>query len=47
MELIMFVAMPATVFVSVCIGYLLGQHKERVEWNRLIEDGILPRPLRK
>jgi hypothetical protein len=26
------------------IGYYLGRSLERAEWNKLIKDGVLPKP---
>jgi hypothetical protein len=26
------------------ISYYLGRNRERIEWNKLIKDGILPKP---
>ena len=31
--------------VAFIAGYICGSHSERVEWNRLIEEGRLPRPV--
>jgi len=47
MELIIPLAIGCYCIAAPLLCYFLGQHKERVEWNRLIDDGILPRPLRK
>jgi len=27
------------------VFFYLGKHQERIEWNKLIKDGILPKPL--
>jgi hypothetical protein len=38
-------ALIITSFVLVAfISYYLGKHQERIEWNKLIKDGILPKP---
>ena len=29
------------------VFFFLGRYKERVEWNQLIEKGILPKPVKK
>lgn len=34
----------AAVVVAFIIGYICGSHSERVEWNKLIQEGKLPRP---
>lgn len=26
------------------VFFYLGKHQERIEWNKLIKDGILPKP---
>ncbi len=26
------------------VFYYIGKHQERIEWNKLIKDGILPKP---
>lgn len=26
------------------VFYYIGKHQERLEWNKLIKDGILPKP---
>jgi hypothetical protein len=26
------------------ISFFLGKHQERIEWNKLINEGILPKP---
>jgi len=36
------VAAIAVAFIS---GYICGSYSERVEWNRLIQEGRLPRPV--
>jgi len=28
-------------------GYVIGKHQERIKWNDLIKDGILPKPKNK
>ena len=40
------IALLITVLTLVaCISsFLLGKHQERIEWNKLIKDGILPKP---
>jgi hypothetical protein len=35
----------AAVAVAFIAGYICGSHSERVEWNRLIEEDRLPRPV--
>jgi hypothetical protein len=35
----------SAVAVAFIAGYICGSHSERVEWNRLIEEGRLPRPV--
>jgi hypothetical protein len=27
------------------VFFYLGKHQERIEWNKLIKDGILPKPI--
>jgi hypothetical protein len=29
------------------VFFYIGKHQERVEWNKLIKDGILPKPIKK
>lgn len=31
-------------FIGLGLGIKLGKHLERVEWNKLIEEGKLPKP---
>lgn len=31
-------------FPAFMAGYLFGSHKERKDWNKLVERGILPKP---
>ena len=39
------IALVITSFVLVAImSYYIGKHQERIEWNKLIKDGILPKP---
>lgn len=26
------------------VFYYIGKHQERIDWNKLIKDGILPKP---
>ena len=34
-----------TSFVFVAfLFYYIGKHQERIEWNKLIKDGIIPKP---
>ena len=34
-----------TSFVFVAfVFYYIGKHQERIEWNKLIKDGIIPKP---
>lgn len=34
-----------TLFVLVAsVFYYIGKHQERVDWNNLIKEGILPKP---
>ena len=47
MELIILIAICCYCIAAPLLCYSLGKHKERMDWNRLIEDGILPRPSRK
>ena len=35
-------ALNAVAFIA---GYIWGAHSERVDWNNLIKDGKLPRPV--
>ncbi len=35
-------ALNAVAFIA---GYIWGYYSERAEWNRLIQDGKLPRPV--
>jgi len=37
------ILLPIVAFVF----YYLGKYKERVDWNQLIKDGILPKPIKK
>jgi hypothetical protein len=37
------ILLPVVAFVF----YYLGKYKERVDWNQLIKDGILPKPFKK
>jgi preprotein translocase subunit SecG len=38
-------ALIITLFVLVAfVFYYIGKHQERIEWNKLIKDGILPKP---
>jgi hypothetical protein len=32
---------------SIVFGYLIGVVHERIRWNRLIDDGVLPKPSKK
>ena len=34
------ILLPIVAFVF----FYLGKHQERIEWNKLIKDGILPKP---
>jgi hypothetical protein len=39
------IALVITSFVLVAVmSYYIGKHQERIEWNKLIKDGILPKP---
>ena len=39
------IALVITSFVLVAVmSYYIGNHQERIEWNKLIKDGILPKP---
>lgn len=41
-------ALIITSFVFVAfVFYYIGKHQERIEWNKLIKDGILPKPIKK
>ncbi len=33
-----------TAVIAFALGHLSGQYSERKDWNRLIEDGIIPKP---
>ena len=38
-------AVVITLFTLVAsVFYYIGKHQERIEWNKLIKDGILPKP---
>jgi len=37
------ILLPIVAFVF----YHLGKYKERVDWNQLIKDGVLPKPFKK
>jgi hypothetical protein len=43
--IIVIIGAVSAVAVSFIAGYICGSHSERVEWNRLIEEGRLPRPV--
>lgn len=41
-------ALIITSFVFVAfVFYYIGKHQERIDWNKLIKDGILPKPIKK
>lgn len=33
-----------TNFIWASVGFLIGKHQERRDWNKLIEKGELPKP---
>ena len=33
-----------TSFIWTVIGFLIGKYQERRDWNKLIEEGKLPKP---
>jgi hypothetical protein len=43
--IIVIIGAVSAVAVAFIAGYICGSHSERVEWNRLIEEGRLPRPV--
>ncbi len=32
------------ILVTFLTGFILGKHQERIEWNKLIKEGRLPKP---
>lgn len=32
---------------NLVLGFFMGKYHERMEWNKLIEAGKIPRPIRK
>lgn len=32
------------IVLVVFVFFYFGKHQERIEWNKLIKDGILPKP---
>lgn len=32
------------ILIGIGFGYILGVYRERKAWNKLIDDGILPKP---
>lgn len=43
------VTLPAIIFVVIIIGvgaagFLFGRTAERLDWNKLIDDGLIPKP---
>jgi len=44
LSLLMLAKFCAGVLVGLFIGFSIGKHLERVEWNKLIQEGKLPKP---
>jgi hypothetical protein len=36
----------SSLIVTAVISFLLGKYHERINWNKLIEKGILPKPIK-
>jgi uncharacterized transporter YbjL len=37
-------ALIVSIFSSAIFGFLVGRYHERMQWNRLIDKGLIPRP---
>ncbi len=37
----------ASLITTAVVSFLIGKYSERIQWNKLIERGVLPKPSKK
>ena len=40
----MIALIPLGISVGIAVGFIMGKYHERIEWNKLIQAGKLPKP---